>query len=178
MMDVKFLNKYNEVALDNFVAVVKQNILFQAQLATLTEQVQRIPDLEKQVAEIDELKEKMDYLKEDNLTLAKELNSKISFIEEASKTDADRFRLQTAVNNQMRENESLKDITISLQNKLKEQTEYIVKLEDMLPKTAKKKLGILNTDLQEQEKTEELSQEEGEKFDDVKLNNMSTGGTF
>lgn len=174
MMDVKFLNKYNEVALDNFVAVVKQNILFQAQLAALTEQVQRIPDLEKQVELMAEMKEQMDYLKEDNRTLATELNNKISFIEESSKTDADRFRLQTAVNNQLKENESLKQITVSLQNKLNEQTEYIAKLEDMLPKTAKKKLGIT----QEQEKTEETSQIEGDKIDDVKLTNMSTGGTF
>jgi hypothetical protein len=174
MMDVKFLNKYNEVALENFVAVVKQNILFQAQIAALGEEVQRIPDLEKQAAEIEEMKEKMDYLKEDNLTLAKELNNKISFIEESGKTDADRFRLQTAVNNQMKENESLKNITVSLQNKLKEQTEYIAKLEDMLPKTAKKKLGIA----QEQEKSEEIGQNEGEKIDDVKLNNISSGGTF
>ncbi len=174
MMDVKFLNKYNEVALDNFVAVVKQNILFQAQLAALQEQVQRIPDLEKEVELMAEMKEQMDYLKEDNRTLATELNNKISFIEEASKTDADRFRLQTAVNNQMKENESLKDITVSLQNKLKEQSDYIAKLEDMLPKTAKKKLGIT----QEQEKLEEIDQTEGDKIDDVKLNNMSTGGTF
>jgi hypothetical protein len=174
MMDVKFLNKYNEVALDNFVAVVKQNILFQAQLAALTEQVQRIPDLEKQVELMAEMKEQMDYLKEDNRTLATELNNKISFIEESGKTDADRFRLQTAVNNQMKENESLKQITVSLQNKLKEQTDYIAKLEDMLPKTAKKKLGIT----QEQEKTEEISQTEGDEIDDVKLTNMSTGGTF
>ena len=121
-----------------------------------------------------EMKEQMDYLKEDNRTLATELNNKISFIEEASKTDADRFRLQTAVNNQMKENESLKDITVSLQNKLKEQSDYIAKLEDMLPKTAKKKLGIT----QEQEKLEEIDQTEGDKIDDVKLNNMSTGGTF
>lgn len=178
MMDVKFLSKYNEVALDNFVAVVKQNILFQAQLAALGEQVQRIPDLEKQLEELEEIKEKMEYLKEDNRTLATELNNKISFIEEASKTDADRFRLQTAVNNQMKENESLKSITVSLQNKLQEQTDYIAKLEDMLPKTAKKKLGLLSVEAQEQEKTEEISQDEGEKFDDVKLNNTSSGGTF
>ena len=36
MNDIKFLQHYNETAIDNFVAVVKQNILFQAQIAALS----------------------------------------------------------------------------------------------------------------------------------------------
>ena len=36
-MDVKLQNAYVEVLLDNFLSVVKQNIMFQAQLKTLND---------------------------------------------------------------------------------------------------------------------------------------------
>ena len=79
-------------------------------------------------------------------------------------TDSERHRLQTAVNNQMKEIEGLKSQVGSLQNgkdsevqsvknqkdseirllkdKEKEQLNYIAQLEEMLPNSKKKKLGI------------------------------------
>jgi hypothetical protein len=50
MNDIKFLEKYNESAIDNFVAVVKQNILFQAQVAYLSDQLAHTEELRKQIA--------------------------------------------------------------------------------------------------------------------------------
>ena len=53
MNDIKFLEKYNEAAIDNFVAVVKQNILFQAQVAYLSDQVAHTDELRKQIADFE-----------------------------------------------------------------------------------------------------------------------------
>jgi hypothetical protein len=58
-----------------------------------------------------------------------------------------------------------------LQEKEKEQTEYIAKLEEMLPKTAKKKLGITQ---------EQIVEENGQKetVDNDTLKTLSSGGSF
>ena len=132
-MDAKFLNTYNEVILDNFNAVLKQNFLFQTQIKVLEE-------------------------------LKTELDNKNLAIQNLNNTDSERHRLQTAVNNQMKEIEGLKSQVGSLQNgkdsevqsvknqkdseirllkdKEKEQLNYIAQLEEMLPNSKKKKLGI------------------------------------
>ena len=163
-MDAKFLNTYNEVILDNFNAVLKQNFLFQTQIKVLEEQVKEKIELETKLAslssennDIVELRGEIDGLKD-------ELNNKNLAIQNLNNTDSERHRLQTAVNNQMKEIEGLKSQVGSLQNgkdsevqsvksqkdseikllkvKEKEQLDYIAQLEEMLPNSKKKKLGI------------------------------------
>lgn len=171
MNDIKFLEKYNEAAIDNFVAVVKQNILFQAQVAYLSDQVAHTDELRKQIAEFEPVKEALVKLRDENINLTNELNSKITIIESANKSDAEKYRLQTALNEQSREIERLTNDSVSLQEQVKEQTEYIAKLEEMLPKTAKKKLGIAQETV-----VEEKSQEES--VDNDQLKTLSSGGSF
>ena len=161
-MDAKFLNTYNEVILDNFNAVLKQNFLFQTQIKVLEEQVKEKSELETKLAslssennDIVELRGEIDGLKD-------ELNNKNLAIQNLNNTDSERHRLQTAVNNQMKEIEGLKSQVGSLQNgkdsevqsvksqkdseikllkvKEKEQLDYIAQLEEMLPNSKKKKL--------------------------------------
>jgi chromosome segregation ATPase len=167
MNDIKFLEKYNEAAIDNFVAVVKQNILFQAQVAYLSEQVSHTEELRKQIADFEFVKESLVKLKDENIGLTQELNNKINIIESANKSDAEKYRLQTSLNEQSREIERLNNGLSDLQVQLKEQTEYIAKLEDMLPKTAKKKLGIT------QEETPSK-----ESIDNEETKPLSNGGSF
>jgi len=131
MNDIKFLEKYNVAAIDNFVLVVKQNILFQAQVAYLSEQVAHVDELKKQIVDFELVKESLVKLKEDNANLTNELDSKITIIESANKSDAEKYRLQTSLNEQSREIERLKNGMISLQEQVKEQTEYIAKLEEI-----------------------------------------------
>jgi hypothetical protein len=171
MNDIKFLEKYNESAIDNFVAVVKQNILFQAQVAYLSDQLAHTEELRKQIAEFEPVKEALVRLRDENINLTNELNNKITIIESANKSDAEKYRMQTALNEQSREIERLSSVTISLQEKEKEQTEYIAKLEEMLPKTAKKKLGITQ---------EQIVEENGQKetVDNDTLKTLSSGGSF
>jgi hypothetical protein len=59
-----------------------------------------------------------------------------------------------------------------LQGQVKEQTDYIAKLEEMLPKTAKKKLGITL----EQTIVEETIKEES--IDNETVKTLSSGGSF
>lgn len=167
MNDIKFLQKYNETALDNFVAVVKQNIIFQAQLAYLSDENASIPELKKQLEEMAALKLVLVKMQEENVNLKNELNSKITIIESANKSDAEKYRLQTAVNTQMRELEVFKQGVFSSQEKIKEQDKYIARLEEMLPKSARKKLGIT---------PEETIQEET--VDNDVQQTLSSGGNF
>jgi hypothetical protein len=171
MNDIKFLEKYNESAIDNFVAVVKQNILFQAQVAYLSDQLAHTEELRKQIADFEPVKEALVKLRDENINLTNELNNKITIIESANKSDAEKYRLQSSLNEQSREIERLSSVTISLQEKEKEQTEYIAKLEEMLPKTAKKKLGITQ---------EQIVEENGQKetVDNDTLKTLSSGGSF
>jgi len=171
MNDIKFLEKYNESALDNFVAVVKQNILFQAQIAYLSEQVSHTDELRKQIFDFEPVKEALVKLRDENIGLTQELNNKINIIESANKSDAEKYRLQTSLNEQSREIERLNNGLSALQEQLKEQTEYIAKLEDMLPKTAKKKLGITQETIVEETPSEVT-------FDNEETKTLSKGGSF
>lgn len=171
MNDIKFLEKYNESALDNFVAVVKQNILFQAQISYLSEQNAQMNELKTQIADFEPVKEALVKLKNENIGLTQELNTKINIIESANKSDAEKYRLQTSLNEQSREIERLNNGLSALQEQLKEQTEYIAKLEDMLPKTAKKKLGITQETIVEETPSEVT-------FDNEETKTLSKGGSF
>jgi predicted RNase H-like nuclease (RuvC/YqgF family) len=171
MNDIKFLEKYNESALDNFVAVVKQNILFQAQISYLSEQNAQMNELKTQIADFEPVKEALVKLRDENIGLTQELNNKINIIEGANKSDAEKYRLQTSLNEQSREIERLNNGLSALQEQLKEQTEYIAKLEDMLPKTAKKKLRITQETIVEETPSEVT-------FDNEETKTLSKGGSF
>ena len=169
MNDIKFLQHYNETAIDNFVAVVKQNIFFQAQIAALSEENKRIPELLKEIDGFEEIKKQLVTVTETNVNLANQLNIKSQIAEKTSKVDTERFRLQTAVNNQMKEINGLKEA-------LEEQQEYIKKLENMLPASKKKKLGLETNEVEERA-TEEITQKEPT-VDNEEKETLSTGGTF
>ena len=51
-MDGKFLSTYNEVILDNFNAVLKQNFMFQTQIKILEEQIKEKSELETKLASL------------------------------------------------------------------------------------------------------------------------------
>jgi len=163
-MDGKFLSIYNEVILDNFDAVLKQNFMFQTQIKLLEEQIKEKSELETKLASLSSEKNDIVELRAEIDGLKTELDNKNLAIQNLNNTDNERHRLQTAVNNQMKEIEGLKSQVGSLQNgkdsevqsvktqkdseikllkdKEKEQLNYIAQLEEMLPNSKKKKLGI------------------------------------
>ena len=188
MADVKFLTHYNETVIENFVSVVKQNLLFQAQIRGLEEHLKIIPELQKSAEQFEELKVEIVRLKDDNVNLTNQLESKKSIVENADKIDTDRFRLQTAVNTQMREisgyketienlQNQLKETTENFQNQLKKETEYTKQLEEMLPNSKKKKLGIEILE-EDTPKVEAKKEQTASIINATSLTFESAGGTF
>jgi DNA repair ATPase RecN len=143
-MDVNLQNVYAEVLLDNFVAVIKQNIMFQAQLEVLTKNAS---DSEKLKSEIYELKRTNNDLQQkvNNLSGMKLDND--SFNNLKQKKD----RLQSAVNDYMRQikklNEDLlkaksesSDALVKNASQVEELNKYIQKLEMVVPANKLKKV--------------------------------------
>lgn len=158
--DVKFLQKYNEVLNDNFNAVLKQNLLFQTQVAVLEERVKEISDYE-------EIKKHFISLTEENNDLKNELKNREQRLKNIGNLDTEKHRLQIELNNQYSE-------IATLNSSLEEKTKYIEQLENMLPKSKKIKLGLPVTEDNSLFKVAELEQSNS----DENLSVESTGGTF
>jgi hypothetical protein len=184
MVDAKFLAFFNEVAQDNFVAVAKQNLLFQAQIRTLEEQIKVIPELQHKIEDLEVTKSEVKVLLQENNDLKNQLNQKNAVIENSSKFDTDRHRLQTAVNTQSKEIAGLKQNidnlnsehqkTIStLNSEIEKEKDYIKQLEEMLPNSKRKKLGL--PAVEEKKKEEDTEEVQN---DEKKLEIVTSGGTF
>lgn len=174
-MDGKFLDVYNEVVLENFYAVLKQNFMFQTQLKFAEEQSKKVGELEKKLADLSSENLDANILRDEISSLKDTITQKDAIIQSSSNTDNERHRLQTAVNNQMKEIEGLKKTIDELQKKQKDQQEYVTQLEEMLPNSKKKKLGI---EIPEEPKPIKEEPKTLEKEEDNILKFASTGGTF
>ena len=186
-MDTKFLTHFNEVAQDNFVAIAKQNLVFQAQIKYLDEEVKKIPGLLETISGLEETKKEVAHYIEEITDLKNQLNNKDDIIRASSNTDAERHRIQTALNNQAKDIDSLSKRVEKLSQENDKQKEYIAQLEEMLPKTAKKKLGIaipesvvVTEEIVEvvEPIKEEVKAKKTKTEDDVVLKVQSAGGTF
>jgi predicted nuclease with TOPRIM domain len=173
--DIKFVQKYNEVLLDNFHAVLKQNLLFQAQLAMAAEDAKVHDDYETIKADVAKLIQENTNLRNEIVAKNNEINSKNTIIQNNNNSDGERHRLQTALNKQSKDISVLDGKIKELEKTIDEQKEYIKQLEDMLPNSKKKKLGIAFVE----EKAISVEQEEKStpvNNDVVKVE--SVGGTF
>ena len=167
-MDTKFLTAYNEVSIENFIAVVKQNLLFQAQIKVLSDENKAIPDLQKSREEFLLLNEKYKETFQEKEVLQRRLDEKDNIISNNSKVDAEKFRIQTALNNQTKELSILKKEFESLQIELNEEKENNKKMKEMIPLSKRKKI--------EKEVKKEVKEEVKE--DTTTLKVVSSGGTF
>lgn len=77
-MDVEFLNSYTEVVLENFDAVLKQNLMFQTQLKVVEKRKGEKEELVKQLEEQDK------YVKQLEMTIS-QLQSEVSSSQEIKK---------------------------------------------------------------------------------------------
>lgn len=174
-MDGKFLSVYNEVVLDNFNAVLKQNFMFQTQLKFSEEKAKEVGELEKKLATLVLENSDANILRDEINSLKNTITQKEAIIQSSCNTDNERHRLQTAANNQMKEIEGLKKTIDDLKKQQKDQQEYVTQLEEMLPNSKKKKLGI---ELPEEPKPIKEEFKTLEKEEDNILKFASTGGTF
>jgi predicted RNase H-like nuclease (RuvC/YqgF family) len=164
MQDMNFIQSFGEIAQDNFISVVKQNLLFQTQIKLLDEQAKKIPELLQKIDDLEKVKDEFQTIVEENTDLKNQITNKNNIIETTSKTDIERHRLQTALNNEMKLNSQNNDLIESLKTEITKQKELIEQLQTMIPQSKKKKLGLF---------VEEVET----KKDNVLLINQN-GGTF
>ena len=205
MSDANFINAYNEVILENLNAIMKQNFMFQTQIKFLEQRVNDIPEMEKKLADFEkdksiELKQfensagdfekklsdkQNDYNhlmdEKNNLTgqvvsLKNELEEKNRIIQNNVTSDNDKHRLQTAVNQQAGEIEKLKNTIGSLEKEVDSHKKYNSQLEEMLPNSKKKKLGI--EIIEENTPKVEVKKEQTVFNNVTPLTFESAGGTF
>ena len=205
MSDANFINAYNEVILENLNAIMKQNFMFQTQIKFLEQRVNDIPEMEKKLADFEkdksiELKQfensagdfekklsdkQNDYnhlMDEKNnltgqvLSLKNEVEEKNRIIQNNVTTDNDRHRLQTAVNQQAGEIQNLKNAIESLEKEVDSHKKYNSQLEEMLPNSKKKKLGI--EIIEENTPKVEVKKEQTVFNNVTPLTFESAGGTF
>jgi len=179
MSDANFINVYNEVVLENFTAVLKQNFMFQTQIKFLEEKVKEIPTLQEKGNLYESVVRENANLQNKIVSLTSEVENKDNIIKNTSNSDADKHRLQTALNEQARELAKLNDKVANVENDIADKNHYIKQLEDMLPNSKRKKLGLevieaTKEEVEEVKSTEKISVKEN----DVILKVESAGGTF
>jgi len=216
MSDSNFINAYNEVILENLNAIMKQNFMFQTQMRFLEERVNKIPEMEKKLADFEKIKsseleqlqnsagdfekrltetsndfekkladKQNDYnrlmdqknsLAGEVLSLKNEVEDKNRIIQNNVTSDNDKHRLQTAVNQQSGEIEKLKNRIESMEKEIDSHKKYNLQLEEMLPNSKKKKLGI---EISEEDTPKVEVKKEQTVFNNVTpLTFESAGGTF
>ena len=157
-MDVKLQNAYVEVLLDNFMSVVKQNIMLQSQIKIHEDSSE---DLIKSKNALEELSRK--YLEcEKKLTESYNLNNALSVdntnkqnqVNQASNLQAEKDRLQGAVNDYMKnirnleaEKQSLVARLSDIQRDVEKQNKYIEQLEEIAPVTKLKKIKASDVEI-------------------------------
>ncbi|MCX8482936.1 MAG: hypothetical protein ORN50_05095 [Crocinitomicaceae bacterium] len=110
------------------------------------------------------------------LSLKNEVEDKNRIIQNNVTSDNDRHRLQTAVNQQAGEIENLKNTIESLKKEVDSHKKYNLQLEEMLPNSKKKKLGI---EIIEEDTPKVEVKKEQTVFNNVTpLTFESAGGTF
>jgi predicted RNase H-like nuclease (RuvC/YqgF family) len=179
MSDANFINVYNDVVLENFTAVLKQNFMFQTQIKFFEEKVKEIPALQEKGNSYDSVVREKNELQNKIVSLTSEVENKDTIIKNSSNSDADKHRLQTALNEQARELERLSNKVSDIENDIADKNYYIKQLEDMLPNSKRKKLGLeiiesAKEEVEEVKSTEKVSVKEN----NVVLKVESAGGTF
>jgi archaellum component FlaC len=167
-MDVRLQNAYVEVLLDNFVSVIKQNIMFQAQLEVMNKNVNEADETKRKIAELSErnieLQKIVDSLSGENNTLKTSVNNSQLQVNTANTIREEKARLQAAVNDYMKQNKTLATDLNKFKSEVEEQNKYIAKLEELVPLNKLRKLR--KVDITEfVEKAPEID-------------NVKSGGTF
>lgn len=167
-MDVRLQNAYVEVLLDNFISVIKQNIMFQAQLEVMNKNVNEADETKRKIAELSasniELQKLVDSLTGENNTLKTSVDNSQLHVNTANSIREEKTRLQAAVNDYMKQNKTLTTDLAKFKSEVEEQNKYIAKLEELVPLNKLRKLR--KVDITEfVEKAPELD-------------NVKSGGTF
>lgn len=143
-MSVEFSNAYQEILLDNLVAIIKQNFIFQTQIKLLENSAKEKEELQKKFSEMSELYNSA----KNDLSQLQVFKSKA---EQNTTAHEEKNRIQGALNEEMKKSSNLsktiEELKTTICDKDKEITDlnnYIKKLEEIAPSTKLKKLKVFD----------------------------------
>ena len=126
-MSVEFSNAYQEILLDNLVAIIKQNFVFQTQLKLAEESGKAKNEIQAKYNELIQAYEAV-----------KDLKTKVDVNASAHE---DKSRLQSALNDSMKQNTALQKQLEEKNTEIASLNEYIEKLESIATPSKLKKLN-------------------------------------
>ena len=126
-MSVEFANAYQEILLDNLVAIIKQNFIFQTQLKLAEESGKATTEIQAKYNELIQAYEAV-----------KDLKTKVDVNASAHE---DKSRLQSALNDSMKQNTALQKKLEEKDTEIAGLKEYMEKLESIATPSKLKKLN-------------------------------------
>ena len=126
-MSVEFSNAYQEILLDNLVAIIKQNFVFQTQLKLAEDTGKATAEIQAKYNELIQAYEAV-----------KDLKTKVDVNASAHE---DKSRLQSALNDSMKQNTALQKQLEEKNTEIASLNEYIEKLESIATPSKLKKLN-------------------------------------
>jgi chromosome segregation ATPase len=178
-MSADFTNIYQEILLDNLVAIIKQNFAFQTQIKLSENAGQRNVELEKQVQQLQDETNQLKLQLQGNTNQLQIYKNKA---EQNNSAHEEKSRIQVALNNELQKSSSYKEEIdkknadiIKLSNEMKVIEEELETLKELVPVSKLKKM--------EKQKPVEVVKEEPkiQKFIkpvDIKPLKFESGGTF
>jgi len=156
-MDVRLQNAYVEVLLGNFMEVVKQNIMFQAQLEVANKENKDTSEIQRRLKEVSdsnvELQKELIEKNRELSNITTERNSLKTSSDATSSLSQEKQRLQAAVNDYMRQLKEAKEETLRVKsesqdvllqnnNRIEELTKYVARLELAIPANKLKRVKL------------------------------------
>jgi predicted RNase H-like nuclease (RuvC/YqgF family) len=126
-MSVEFANAYQEILLDNLVAIIKQNFIFQTQLKLAEDSGKATTEIQAKYNELIQAYEAV-----------KDLKTKVDVNASAHE---DKSRLQSALNDSMKQNTALQKKLEEKDTEIAGLKEYMEKLESIATPSKLKKLN-------------------------------------
>jgi len=197
-MDVRLQNAYVEVLLGNFMEVVKQNLLFQAQIEVNKNSLHEADDSVRRLKEISDSNTEYQKQSGEKDTKINHLENRINQLiterdnlkSSSGNNDSlkqEKDRLQNAVNDYMRQLKATQQevllvksesqsVLLQSNNRIEELTKYIEKLEIIIPSNKLKKVRLGETI--PPETSIEFMVEESRLPIDTNDDNIKSGGSF
>ena len=133
-MSVEFSNAYQEILLDNLVAIIKQNFMFQTQLKLAEDSGKVKEELQAKYNELVATHELM----KNQLGEAERLKADY---DTSSNVHEEKSRLQTALNDTMKKYAGLEKQLVKKDAEIEGLKDYINKLENIAPNSKLKKIN-------------------------------------
>jgi DNA repair exonuclease SbcCD ATPase subunit len=156
-MDVRLQNAYVEVLLGNFMEVVKQNLMFQAQIEVNKNSLQEAEDSVRRLKEVSDanINYQTQLVEKDKLInqLTTERDNLKSSSGNNDSLKQEKDRLQSAVNYYMRQlketqqdvlkvKSESQDVLLQNNNRIEELTKYVTRLEAVVPANKLKRVKL------------------------------------